>query len=155
MIKRCLSIEVLPSESDGLGYFDNDQLHQVITNLLSNAIKFSDEGSTIEIVVEDVVLALDGHKNEIKALQFSIVNQGVTLSKEDYNLIFEQFSQSEKTQNIKGGTGLGLTICREIIEQHGGTIGADKNPKTEGVKVFFILPVNKKSSKNNKRSNDE
>jgi len=155
MKKRCLSIEVLPSDCDGLGYFDKDQLHQVITNLLSNAIKFSDEGSTIEILIEDIQLPLGVYKNKMNALQFSIANQGVTLSKEDYDLIFEQFSQSEKTQNIKGGTGLGLTICREIIEQHGGSIGADKNPKTEGVKVFFNLPINEKSRKNNKGSNDE
>jgi len=150
--KRALNIEILPSECDGLGYFDKEQLHQVITNLLSNAIKFANEGSTIEILIENVMLLTHTSEQPLNSLRFSIRNQGISLSGDDYKLIFEQFKQSEQTKNIKEGSGLGLAICKEIIEMHGGTIGADKNPTTEGVKVFFTLPMN---YKHNKGSNNE
>jgi len=147
--KRGLNAEILPSECDGLGYFDKDQIHQVISNLLSNAIKFSDEGSTIQILIEEDADALSPNntKSKISTLQFSIINEGIALTADDFELMFEQFAQSKETKNIGGGTGLGLSICREIIEKHRGAITAVKNPNAEGVKVVFTLPNHSEISK--------
>jgi len=108
---------------------DPDRISQVLRNLVHNAIKFSPVDSTIEIIAEQI-------KDWV---QFSVKDHGVGLSQEDQIRVFEPFYQVDGALDRKyGGTGLGLTICRGIIEAQKGKIWVESQP---GVGSTFIFTV--------------
>lgn len=95
---------------------DRDRVIQVLINFLSNAIKFSPPESSIQVHVDDV----DGF------IEFSVSDEGRGIPEEKIGLLFQRFEQSETSDwKEKGGSGLGLYICKTIAEQHGGEIGLD------------------------------
>ena len=103
---------------------------QVLRNLLSNAVKFSNNGSKVWLKIE---------KQE-GAIQVSVKNEGLGIPDGELEMIFDKFIQSTKTQTGAEGTGLELSICREIIAAHQGHIWAENNP--EGGAVFsFLIPI--------------
>ncbi len=114
---------------------DADYIVQALTNLLSNAIKFSyPEGH--------VWLTADVLPN--RQLQFTIRDQGPGIPSEQLERIFDRFHQVDSSDSRKkGGTGLGLTICRKIIEQHGGRIWAESTVG-EGSRFIFTVPVSQR-----------
>jgi signal transduction histidine kinase/CheY-like chemotaxis protein len=119
-------------------YFDGDpdRMLQVLTNLLSNAIKFSPPET--EVLVE-----IEMPQDE---LVFRVVDQGRGIPENQLEAVFERFKQVETGDSRqRGGTGLGLTICRTIIQQHGGTIWAERNPE-RGVSICVKLPRRQRSS---------
>ena len=96
---------------------DSVRIQQIITNLVGNAIKFTDIG---EIVLHIVLLESKGH---MTTLQFSIIDSGISIPKEKQKLIFESFTQADgSTTRQYGGTGLGLTICRNLVHLMNGNI---------------------------------
>jgi signal transduction histidine kinase/DNA-binding response OmpR family regulator len=104
----------------GAVYFDGDpdRILQVLTNLLSNAIKFSPRESRVEIRIEA----------SVDAILLRVADQGRGIPPEKLDSIFDRFGQVEASDaRQKGGTGLGLTICRTIVQQHNGTIWAESN----------------------------
>jgi signal transduction histidine kinase len=110
---------------------DPDRISQVLRNLVHNAIKFSPPESTIEIKLE---LQKD-------FVQFSVKDQGVGLSTEDQTRVFEPFYQVEGSLSRNyGGTGLGLTICRGIIEAQKGKIWVESKPGY-GCTFYFTVPL--------------
>jgi len=110
---------------------DPDRISQVLRNLIHNAIKFSPQNSSIEIHAEK-------QKNNVL---FSVKDHGVGLSAEDQIRVFEPFYQVEGSLSRKyGGTGLGLTICRGIIEAQKGKIWVESTPST-GSTFFFTVPL--------------
>jgi len=119
--------------------FDKNRMHQVFYNLLSNAIKFSPELGTINITILEDKLT----ENNIDAVKVIISDQGVGIPEGELKCIFDKFSQSSMTNTGAGGTGLGLTICKDIIERHHGLLYAENNPD-KGASFIFIIPRNKK-----------
>jgi signal transduction histidine kinase/CheY-like chemotaxis protein len=112
---------------------DQDKLIQVVINLISNAIKFTDEGS--------VTCRAKQTKGEITV---SVIDTGMGISDEDQSKVFEKFKQVGDTlTNKPKGTGLGLTISKEIIEVHGGKIWL-KSKEGKGSTFSFTLPVKAK-----------
>lgn len=110
---------------------DADRLVQVVVNLLSNAIKFAPENSTIRLVMN--VLA-DG------VVEVRVIDHGRGVPEKFRELIFERFRQVDDSDHTqKGGTGLGLPICKAIIEQHGGAIGVDSQ-EGHGSEFWFRIP---------------
>lgn len=98
---------------------DADRIRQVIVNLLSNAIKFSPTDSTIETSIE----RLDN------LVTISVSDSGPGVPEEFKEAIFDRFKQVRKSDETqKGGKGLGLYICKSIVEQHGGLIGVESEP---------------------------
>lgn len=96
---------------------DPARLTQIINNLLSNALKFTETG-----YVELSVQKLGESKNEI-SLQFSVKDTGIGIPEDRVETIFESFTQaSGSTKRLYGGTGLGLTISRQLTELQGGTL---------------------------------
>jgi PAS domain S-box-containing protein len=99
---------------------DADRLIQVLTNLLNNAIKFSPRGSTVWLTADRQVEA--GHPY----LLIKVQDQGRGIGPEQLEMIFDRFHQVDISDSRqKGGAGLGLPICRNIVEQHGGKIWAE------------------------------
>jgi len=110
---------------------DPDRAMQVLRNLVNNAKKFSPEKSKIVISAHP----------ENKAIFFSVKDQGIGIKPEDRRRIFEPFFQEEQTMYRKfGGTGLGLTICKGIIESQGGKIWIGSE-KEKGTTVYFTVPL--------------
>jgi signal transduction histidine kinase/FixJ family two-component response regulator len=109
---------------------DSNRIAQVVTNLLSNAIKFSPPEGRIEVRAET-----DG-----PMLRVSVCDGGEGIAPADIPKLFRKFSQIDSGSTRKvGGTGLGLVICKGIVEQHGGSIGVESVPGV-GSTFYFLLP---------------
>jgi signal transduction histidine kinase len=110
---------------------DASRIAQVITNLLSNAIKFSPLGGRIEVTAEP----WEG------AVRVGVRDHGEGIAPDDLPKLFRKFSQidSGPTRRV-GGTGLGLVICKGIVEQHQGHIWVESIPG-EGSTFYFTVPA--------------
>ncbi len=136
-IARGKQIKVLAQVSKLEIQGDADRLMQVLVNLLSNAIKFSPEGADV------LVSALD--KGEFVELEVLDAGRGVPDDKRE--AIFEKFKQVEDSDAKRNvGTGLGLPICKQIVEQHLGAIGV--RSRTPQGSIFWIRLAKKLSSQN-------
>ena len=99
---------------------DPTRLRQVLTNLLGNAVKFTEEGG---IAVR--VVCVEEDEDEI-LLRISVADTGIGIPKESLERVFEHFSQVDASTTRKyGGTGLGLTISRQLVELMGGEVGVE------------------------------
>jgi two-component system sensor histidine kinase KdpD len=106
---------------------------QLLTNLISNSINYSTKGTiTVGLSTEEV--------NDIEYCTVSICDEGIGIKKEDLDSIFIPFNRGSKENTYHQGIGLGLAICREIVEAHGGTISAFNNPKI-GSTIKFSIPT--------------
>ncbi|MGB3081654.1 MAG: ATP-binding protein, partial [Candidatus Omnitrophota bacterium] len=113
--------------------FDSDKMIQVITNLVNNAIKFTKEGG-VTIVAEV----------ENENVRVSVSDTGIGIKSVDLPKVFQEFRQLEEmTTGEGGGSGLGLSISKEIIDQHGGRIWAESE-YGKGSWFKFTLPVKRK-----------
>lgn len=108
---------------------DPRKIEQVLINLLSNACKYSRVG-------EPIVLTVQKTSN---AVRFFVKDQGDGLSEEQCCRIFEKFEQAD-IDDVSKGIGLGLPICKKIVEQHGGSIGVSSQPD-HGCLFWFELPL--------------
>ncbi|MCL2046469.1 MAG: response regulator [Oscillospiraceae bacterium] len=122
---------------------DDQRLAQIITNLLSNAVKFTAEHGTI-----DVYTKLLNETDGFCEIQFDVVDNGVGISEEQQIRLFHPFEQAESSTTRKyGGTGLGLTIAKRIIELMGGDISV-KSQLGEGSTFTFTIKAEKPSDDN-------
>ena len=118
-------------------WLDPRRFNQVLSNLLNNALKFSDDGGDIEVG------AGRGSGNEVNVW---VKDAGIGIDSDEIGQIFEKYRQVSSGRNSgHKGTGLGLVICKKIIEAHGGRIWAESQ-KGKGATVFFSLPTNASSS---------
>ena len=109
---------------------DHNKLIQVVINLLSNAVKFTNKGA----------ISLNA-KQDGEHLVVSVTDTGIGIAPEDQPKVFEKFKQVGDTLTDKPqGTGLGLPICKEIIEHHGGRLWLESAPGL-GSTFFFSLPI--------------
>lgn len=112
-------------------YGDAERLIQVLVNLLSNAIKFSPDNTPVEVSVTDLG----------NAVRFAVADKGRGVPAGLETKIFDRFQQVEASDDSKlGGSGLGLSICKAIVERHGGTIGVQSN-NGQGSVFWFELPT--------------
>lgn len=116
---------------------DKDKITQVIFNLISNAIKFSDTNENINIIIDDAEIKDEGVV--ISAIKICVEDHGVEIPGDELDTVFSKFVQSSRTKSNAGGTGLGLTIAKEIIDMHKGKIWAESSVEN-GTKFCFILP---------------
>lgn len=110
---------------------DKAEIERCIINLVSNAVKFTSKGGLIEVILSDL-----GDKVKI-----SVKDNGIGISEENKRLIFDRFNQViDKNAESKGGSGLGLTICKQLITLHGGEIYVESEVGV-GSEFVIILPV--------------
>jgi len=110
--------------------FDENRIDQVMQNLLSNAIKYSQRNSTITIVAA----------GDADNCVITVIDHGIGMSDEQKSRIFEKFYRGDSTDTAIKGVGLGMSIVKEIVEDHGGTIWVD-SLLGEGSSVCFTLPI--------------
>jgi two-component system phosphate regulon sensor histidine kinase PhoR len=116
---------------------DRDRIIQVVCNLLSNAIKYTDEGGSITIAT--AVPAPD--TEEPPCLELRVVDTGVGIPADQIHKVWSRFEQVENARHHTGGTGLGMPICRQILEEgHGGRIWLTSEVGV-GTTVYCRLPL--------------
>jgi PAS domain S-box-containing protein len=110
---------------------DPDRVLQVLTNLISNAVKFSPEGSSVGVA----------WSQEGGFVKIEVKDQGKGVPEEKREEIFQPYAQADLSDSKRGvGIGLGLTICKTLVEQHGGKIGCA--PASPAGSIFwFTLPI--------------
>ena len=122
-------VEIAPGAPPSL-FTDRQRIEQVLKNLLSNAVKFTDAGS----VVLTIGSGADGQ------VQFTVKDSGIGIAPEQQAAIFEAFRQADGTTSRRyGGTGLGLTISRDLAQLLGGTLTVESTPG-QGSTFLLVLP---------------
>ena len=112
---------------------DCDMLYQVVVNLLSNAIKYTPEGGRITVAADT--------DNLTRSLHFSVSDTGLGIAPDQTEKVFDKFYRVENYRNVAKGTGLGLNLCRHIIETlHSGQIGLESTLGM-GSKFWFSIPA--------------
>lgn len=135
--KKGLSLSVELEENLPKINFDKDKIIQVLTNLLNNAMKFADKG-TVRLISERL------RDNTIKV---SVKDEGVGIKEGDLDKLFKTFSQlSTGTSRKTGGTGLGLVLCKKIIEEHHGKISVESF-YGNGSTFYFVLPIKERRTR--------
>ena len=110
---------------------DREKIGHVLMNLLDNAISFSPEGSRIEISAREVG----------DCLEVAVADEGVGIPPDCLPLVFGRFYRApNQPSGSRPGVGLGLAICKQLVEQHGGRIWAESDPQG-GARLAFSLPV--------------
>ena len=134
--KLCeLIIDVRPGIPDGL-VGDPHRLRQVLVNLVGNAIKFTHHGEIV-VRVERTRLREDARAS----LRFSVIDTGIGIAFEKQGTIFGAFTQADgSTTRQYGGTGLGLTICRQLVELMDGRLWVESEPQ-RGSAFHFVLTL--------------
>jgi signal transduction histidine kinase len=111
---------------------DERRLHQVAWNLISNGVKFTPAGGLVEIVVAQV----NG------CARMTISDTGAGIAAEFLPHVFERFSQADRgSTRMHGGLGLGLTLVRQIIELHRGSIKVESEGLSKGTRFTVLLPL--------------
>ena len=127
-----IAFEIRGAADAPLFLAETHQLERVLINLGGNAVKYSPEGGTVLFSIEP-----DG----AQGLLFTVRDEGPGIPKEAQTRLFEKFYRvSDEISKRKKGSGLGLTVCKLIVEAHGGTIWVDSEPG-KGTAFRFRLPA--------------
>jgi signal transduction histidine kinase len=110
---------------------DKVDLEELFYNLISNAIKYSPMSS--DILIEAMV--------EGRVVSISVLDSGIGLTREQLNHIFDEFYKADESRHKLDSSGLGLSICKNIVRNHGGDIQATSEGLGKGTKISFILPL--------------
>ena len=112
---------------------DDLRLSQVLINIAGNALKYTGEGGKIVLKVEEITASKDGAD-----IRFSVIDNGIGISKEDQKKIFIAFEQAGYKKAQYGGTGLGLAISNNFVRLMGGKLEVQSEPG-EGSEFFFTI----------------
>jgi len=112
---------------------DPSRLAQILINLVGNSIKFTDQGFV------EMKAAIILKSNILCEIEFSVIDTGIGIAKDKLNSIFESFTQADSDTSRKyGGAGLGLTICKQLVELQGGQIGLESKMGM-GTRFYFNI----------------
>ncbi|RKL66415.1 hypothetical protein CR203_16115 [Salipaludibacillus neizhouensis] len=128
--KREMEIQFDTGKKDVYIYADSERMEQVFINLVQNAIQYSSYGSKIGILV----------KEQKNVVQINISDQGLGMSEDELANIWERFYKSDKARSQKVGTGIGLSIVKQILDLHNATIIVESNV---GQGTTFTLTIAK------------
>ncbi|MBF0444274.1 MAG: response regulator [Magnetococcales bacterium] len=136
----------IPPQFDQILVGDSQRLEQVLINLIRNAIKFTDQGTILVTAVPEEIRP--GHME----IYFSVKDSGIGIDPERLPQLFDAFVQADGSTTRKyGGTGLGLTICKRLVDLMQGTIGASSS-SGDGSTFFFTIPFECRPGNKDKQS---
>ncbi len=138
MDERGISMRYEPPGYPAPARYDKTKLYQVLRNLLANAMKFTAPQKEVRIFLKKGYLERDGERQS--AWKVMVIDQGIGVEKNELESVFGKFVRGSKTSKGTGGVGLGLSICKRIIEDHQGMIWAEQN-EPEGAIFSFLLPA--------------
>ena len=128
-----VALHVVPPATPASLLVDRALVRRVLANLLDNAVKYADPARPTEVEIETFVTGGD--------LRIEVRDRGLGVSEDELPRLFEAFFRSDRSHSKKKpGTGLGLTLCKRIVEAHDGRIGAELRDGG-GLTVFFTLPT--------------
>jgi signal transduction histidine kinase len=131
-VKHGITLELDVDERLGEYTGDERKIKQILLNLLSNAVKFTPEGGKIEVAV-----ATAAHHAQIQ-----VRDTGIGLAPEFLPFVFDRFRQADPSiTRTHAGLGLGLSICKHLVELHGGTIRAESEGLGKGATFTIRLPL--------------
>ena len=112
---------------------DEDRLGQILLNLVANSIQYTNEGGAVTI----------GAELQKREIQIAVTDTGIGIPREHLEQIFARFYRVDKSRSraTGGGSGIGLTIARRLVEAHGGKIWAESEGTGKGSRFLFTLPV--------------
>ncbi len=139
--ERNLELRIVCDLPEPEFFYDEEALHKILTNLLSNAIKYTPDGRLITLYVKSFE-----DKSQYEKLYIGVKDSGMGIPEEDLDQIFKRFYQSRNHLRYpvhgQSGTGIGLYLCKQIVEMLGGNIWA-KNNKTGGSTFRIVLPLHR------------
>jgi signal transduction histidine kinase len=125
---------------------DPDRLRQVLTNLVTNAVKYSPEGGSITVRCRE---------RGMHHVVIAVIDHGLGIPPEQVGKLFQKFARVRTDDHLKiSGTGLGLYICRLIVEGHGGQIWVESEPG-KGSTFALSLPLDARTARTTKQEEDE
>jgi signal transduction histidine kinase len=132
-----ISLESVVSKKMPRIQADGDRLLQVMINLLSNALHFTPAKGSVKVTAEKV-------KND---LVVAVTDSGIGIRPHDMEHIFERFYRADKSRSRQegGGSGIGLTIAKSLVNAHGGRIWVESEGEGKGSTFYFSLPISRKS----------
>jgi signal transduction histidine kinase/HAMP domain-containing protein len=138
LVKKNIKFAIVPTGGmeDMRFKMDTAMLERVFINLISNAVKFTPESGGITVNIERTASKTEEGERELARV--SVIDTGEGIPADYVEKIFDKFQQVAGQK--RGGTGLGLTICKHIVEAHGGKIWAESK-LGEGSKFIFTLPI--------------
>lgn len=140
-----IRVYVVLDYSAGVILGDATRLQQVVWNLLSNAIKFTPKDGSIQVSLERI----NSH------VEITVSDSGIGIDKDFLPYVFDRFRQADSTSSKRyGGLGLGLSIVRQLVELHGGTVEANNREDVTGAVFIVKLPVMAIHSKSDQRANE-
>ncbi|MGH9550273.1 MAG: sensor histidine kinase, partial [Terriglobales bacterium] len=128
-LAAAVDVVIVTDESELEAWGDADLFGQVLVNLLGNAVRYSPPGTTVRVSAAQ----RDG------GIVMSVEDEGPGVPPADQTQIFERFKQSNARRDKGKGFGLGLSICKAIVVQHGEQIGVESDGK-HGSRFWFSLP---------------
>jgi len=132
-----IDLRFLAYESEIFMQFDKDKIEKIISNLLSNAFKFSDLKGSINVITR-LITSETGEMIEIR-----VEDKGIGMNSEQRAHLFERFYQADlPAKFITSGSGIGLSLTKDFVELHGGTISVESEPG-KGSRFSILLPVNR------------
>lgn len=117
---------------------DEDRLIQVLVNVVGNALKYTPEGGQVEIRCQ----ASPSTRGQDRLVTFAVKDNGIGISTEHLPHLFTRFYRVDKSRaRASGGSGIGLTVARSIVEAHGGKIWVESAGEGQGSTFFFTIPA--------------
>ncbi len=136
---KAIQITTVLSQDVPVLRFDHELISRALANLIGNAMKFTPEGARVTIRTELVSEPRAGVEGELPQVVVSVQDTGEGIPPEYHNKIFEKFGQVESRKaGLKMSTGLGLALCRYVVEGHGGRIWVEST-LGKGSTFFFTL----------------
>ncbi len=137
--KKQIQINVHSQNDKVIVEADPGKIERIFGELVNNAIKYTPDGGTVEVKLE---------KKNGNAV-FSVKDSGIGMTKEECQKIWDRFYRTDTSQFIAKGSGLGLSIAKELVEMHGGQITVESE-KEKGSRFTVILPVKSEGEKNDR-----
>ncbi len=132
-LSRGIRLQFQPILKELFVFFDPDKLEQIMINLLSNALKFTKKGGKVIVSIEK--------QNQL--CQIKVKDSGIGINEEQLPYIFDRFYQADNSESREHeGTGIGLSLTKELVELHGGTIRASSTVG-EGTTFHMAIPLGK------------